>query len=65
MLAFHLSIYIIFFFSSTNKILGSICLLICVHVLKLLSVDSRMQQGENRLLSCLSLPALYVKDWYR
>lgn len=40
---------------------GPFYLLICVHVLKLVSVNSRMQQGENRLLSCLSLPALYVR----
>lgn len=61
MLAFHLHLYQ-FFFSSTNNILGSIYLLIRVHVLKLVSINSWMQQEENRLLSCLSLPALYVKD---
>lgn len=50
---FFLPFFFTFFFYSTDKTLGSICLLICVRVLKLVSVHSKMQRGENRLLSCL------------
>lgn len=56
MLAFHLSIYIIFFCSSsTDKVLGSICLLICLHVNFFLVTVERSKGRIDFSVVCLYL----------